>query len=149
LLRVVADSTGRLPLSAALLNDGHARQTIVATTDRCPSRRQARYAEKGARVVKVPAAGGRVSVRHLFKRLGTLELTHVLCEGGSELAESLIRAGVVDEFQFFVAPAILGGREAVPSVSGRGWLLAKAPRLEFRSCERVGEDVLLRAVPRK
>lgn len=96
---------------------------------------------------RVAGASRQVSLKRLLRRLGKRGLLHVLCEGGGEVAHSLIRSDLVDEYLFFVAPRVLGGTKAVPAVGGRGWSLAGTPRLRFTACERVGDDVMLRAVP--
>jgi diaminohydroxyphosphoribosylaminopyrimidine deaminase/5-amino-6-(5-phosphoribosylamino)uracil reductase len=86
------------------------------------------------------------SLKKILRDLGKRGVMHVLCEGGGELAGSLIRAGLVDEFAFFVAPALLGG-EGVPMVGKNGWPLAKMPLLRFQALEKCGEDVFIRALP--
>ena len=73
---------------------------------------------------------------------------HVLCEGGGELAGSLIRAGLVDEFVIFMAPSLLGGT-GFPMVGKNGWTLKGLPRLSFQTLEKCGEDILITAVPIK
>jgi diaminohydroxyphosphoribosylaminopyrimidine deaminase/5-amino-6-(5-phosphoribosylamino)uracil reductase len=73
------------------------------------------------------------------------DVMHVLCEGGGELAGSLIRAGLVDEFVIFMAPSLLGGT-GFPMVGEKGWALSEMPSLSFQTLEKCGEDVLLRAV---
>jgi diaminohydroxyphosphoribosylaminopyrimidine deaminase / 5-amino-6-(5-phosphoribosylamino)uracil reductase len=149
LLRIIVDSSGQLPLNAAVLNDGNAARTIVATTGRCTARRQQLCARKGATVIMLPKdKDGHVSVKSLFASLGRMGLLHVVCEGGGELAFSLIDAGFVDEYLIFLAPKLIGGRGSVPAVGGRGWMLRNGPRLDFKDCERVGDDFLIRAVPR-
>ena len=146
LYRVVADSSGGIPATAQLLNDGFASQTIVATTGRCPKRTRAAFEKKGAQVWRIPAARRKVSLRRLLRRLGKLGLLHVLCEGGGELARGLINAGLVDEYLFFVAPMILGGEGAVPVVGGADRRLVSASRLRFIDSEEVGEDMVIRMV---
>jgi diaminohydroxyphosphoribosylaminopyrimidine deaminase/5-amino-6-(5-phosphoribosylamino)uracil reductase len=77
---------------------------------------------------------------------GGQQVMHVLCEGGGELAGSLIRAGLVDEFAVFMAPSLLGGT-GFPMVGKKGWPLAEMPRFRFQALEKCGEDVFIRAVP--
>jgi diaminohydroxyphosphoribosylaminopyrimidine deaminase/5-amino-6-(5-phosphoribosylamino)uracil reductase len=150
LVRVIIDSSGKLPLNAAVLNDGNASRTIVATTGRCTARRQQLYAGKGATLIMLPRnKDGHVSVKSLFTSLGRMGLLHVVCEGGGELAFSLIDAGLVDEYLIFVAPRLIGGRDSVPAIGGRGWMLQNAPNLDFKDYERVGDDFVIRALPRK
>ena len=115
--RIIA--AGRKPLSDNLrvLADDAADQTLV-------------YSGRG--------------VGHILRDLGRRGLLHVVCEGGGELAASLVRAGVIDEIWLFMAPKILGGGKSVPSIGGKGWRLAAAPRFRVASVEQVGEDVLIR-----
>lgn len=82
----------------------------------------------------------------ILRNLGTRGIMHVLCEGGGELAGSLIRSGLVDEFALFMAPSLLGGT-GVPMAGKAGWGLADMPLLEFRILEKCGKDVFIKAVP--
>lgn len=86
------------------------------------------------------------SLKKVLRDLATHGVMHVLCEGGGELAGSLIRAGLVDEFAIFMAPSLLGGT-GVPMVGKKGWALSNMPRLSFQTLETCGEDVFIRAVP--
>ena len=145
--RIVMDSRGKLPLTARLLNDGKSARTIIATTKHCPLRRQQEYRRKGAQVWQLPAANGKVSVEQVLKRCARAGLLHVLCEGGGELANALIRARRVDEFVFFISPSIIGGARSQAAVAGSGWLLPDCPKLEFIETRRIGKDLLVRARP--
>ncbi len=82
----------------------------------------------------------------ILRDLAGRGVMQVLCEGGGELAGSLIRAGLVDEFAIFMAPSLLGGT-GVPMVGKTGWPLKDMPRLSFQSLEKAGEDIFIRAVP--
>lgn len=147
--RVIVDSCGRIPAHAGVLSDRAAPRTILAVTRACPASRRRVCAAGGARVLVLPSHGGRVSLRALLDRLGDMGVLHVLCEGGGDVAASLVREKLVDEFLFVVAPRILGGAMAVPAFGGPGWRLARAPRLRFVECRAWGRDMLLRAVPRR
>ena len=47
-------------------------------------------------------------------------MTSVMIEGGSEVAASAFEADIVDKVVYFIAPMIIGGREATPAVGGDG-----------------------------
>ena len=105
-----------------------------------------------ARVLTDEAAG-RTLVRSgddlpaLLRELAAeYDVMHVLCEGGGKLAASLVAAGLVDEYFFFVAPKLLGG-DGVPCLAPLGRMLSDAAELEFLSVERLGPDLLVRARP--
>jgi len=86
------------------------------------------------------------SLKKILRDLGKRGVMHVLCEGGGELAGSLVRAGLVDEFALFVAPSLLGGA-GIPMFGKEGWLLTKMPLLNFQTLEKCGKDVFIRAIP--
>lgn len=86
-----------------------------------------------------------------MNKLAKEGIIHVLCEGGGELAAELARLNIIDEYKFFIAPRILGGRVAektIPAMAGTGWSLANCPKLEFDDVQRIGEDVMITAHPR-
>jgi len=87
-------------------------------------------------------------LKKIMRDLGKRGILHVLCEGGGEMAGSLVRAGLVDEFAIFMAPSLLGG-EGVPAFGKAGWTLKEMPLLRFQTLEKYGEDVLIRALPVK
>lgn len=137
--RVVVDTRGRVNPDARIFHDEAAGRTMLATT-----------AEAGAALAHVILPGrknGRVDLAKLLQELAALDILHVVCEGGGQLAASLLGEKLVDELWLFVAPRILGGGETKPAVGGAGWMLKQAPVCRIVSCERVGEDVLLIARP--
>ncbi len=67
---------------------------------------------------EVIRAAAPVEWRQVLRRLGAEQVTAILVEGGGELADSLLKAGVVDKVEFHIAPKILGGRGSRPVVGG-------------------------------
>ena len=85
----------------------------------------------------------------MLSRLGRAGVTSLVVEGGSETLESFFQAGLVDRVTVFVSPRILGGKDAVGAVGGRGFSLSRAPILTDIECERVGRDLMMTARPRR
>jgi diaminohydroxyphosphoribosylaminopyrimidine deaminase / 5-amino-6-(5-phosphoribosylamino)uracil reductase len=144
-LRVVVDSSGRVPATGALF-DG-AAPTMVATTVAAPSTRIERWAEAGAEVLTVdPDDAGAVSLAHLFESLGKRDVQGVLVEGGATLAWSLIRDDLVDDVVLYVAPKLLGGAGAPGVIGGAGFApIGDALDLTFERAEQVGPDLRMEA----
>ena len=142
LMRVIVDGSGRTPPTAQVYTDNAASRTIIATT----ARNAKAWAKNGAQVwMFKPGRTGRLPLRQLMRRLGDAGLLHILCEGGAELAGALHDAGLVDEYCFFYAPAVLGDMKAIGSVEGHGTLLADMKRLTVKAVQRLGDDILVRA----
>ena len=146
-LRVVVDSQGRLPPEAAMLRTPGGR-CIVATALPSPQQAQA-LCEAGAEVLTHPAKDGRVDLRALLRDLGERQVTGLLAEGGGSLLASLVEERLVDRVVAFIAPVLIGGREAPTPVEGRGAQgLAEALRLERVTLERLGADTVMIGYPR-
>lgn len=76
--------------------------------------------------------------------LGARGLTRVLCEGGGELAASLLQAGLVDELIGFTAGLALGA-DGRPAIAALGLSqLAEAPRFRLYDLRRLGGDIMHR-----
>ncbi len=83
-----------------------------------------------------------------LRRLGEQNLVNLLLEGGGELASSAVRAGIVNQLHFFLAPKILGGRDSRPVVGGDNPLsLAEAIPLAQMKTQAIGQDILVTATP--
>ncbi len=146
-LRLILDASGRLPLESKVLRDGLSTHTVVVVTGTCPVFRRKTLEDTGA-AVWTCGRGRHVNLEALVLRAGREGLLHLLCEGGGILAEALVKASLVDEYLFFVAARFLGGSGA-PVLGGKGWLLPQAPFLTVEECRRVGDDVLIKAKPRR
>jgi diaminohydroxyphosphoribosylaminopyrimidine deaminase/5-amino-6-(5-phosphoribosylamino)uracil reductase len=126
-LRVVVDTHGRTPVSAAVL-DGSA-PSWVATA-----------AELGT------DAAGHVDLEGLLRALHAKGRGLVLLEGGPTLAGAFVRAGLVDRVVAYLAPTLLGGGTA--SLSGTGIeTLAAGVALTITDVARCGPDLRVVARP--
>jgi diaminohydroxyphosphoribosylaminopyrimidine deaminase/5-amino-6-(5-phosphoribosylamino)uracil reductase len=142
--RVVIDTHLRIPSKAKILaHRGRARTILVAGPNAAPAR-VLELREMGAEVVVVDGGRRRVSMPAAMQALAGLGITSVLVEGGSEIAASSLEAGIVDKVVFFIAPLLIGGREAPPVIGGRGVAaLADAVRLRGVRWEGVGDDIMV------
>lgn len=143
-IRLVLDSTLRLPLSARLLHLDSPAPTWVATTGQAPPAKRRALEDLGARVLVLPEAAGRVSLPGLLEFLGAQQVQSLLVEGGAEVLGAFFDQKLVHLFRFFYAPTILGGRAALGVVGGLGVdRLKEAQRAQNLEIRRVGEDFLV------
>ena len=102
-----------------------------------------------ARILEVKENNGQLNLYDLLKKLGRLGLCNVLVEGGGSLIGSLFDYGLVDKVMFFIAPEIIGGKDSISSVMGRGISrLDKAVKLKDVKIKMIGEDFLVEGVVR-
>ncbi|MEC4673852.1 MAG: RibD family protein, partial [Nitrospirota bacterium] len=115
-VRVVMDSRLRTPIAAGIFQETHRFPTLIFTTHQATSKKIEQCRAKGAEVIVLPQKGKLVSISACLKLLGKKGITSVMVEGGSEINASFIRCGFVNRLMLYIAPAVLGGQEAI------GWL---------------------------
>jgi GTP cyclohydrolase II len=140
-VRVVVDSTLRLPPQANVVTDG-AAPTILATTDRAPADRRRDFARRAVEVLVLPATeDGRVDLGSLLDELGARGMATLLVEGGAGLITSMIRERRVSRLVVSIAPLVLGaGIEAIGDLD----IMRLRDALTFRraSFSQLGPDVI-------
>jgi diaminohydroxyphosphoribosylaminopyrimidine deaminase/5-amino-6-(5-phosphoribosylamino)uracil reductase len=143
-LRVVVDSSLRIPLMAQILSRQKQAKTLVATTDSADALRTQALRKRGVEVLTLPTFRGKVSLPALMRKLGQRGVTALLLEGGGELHAAMLKAKLVQHVRLYVAPALLGGTDAKGVIGGKSPAhLASALRLRNVRTRSIGEDLVL------
>ncbi len=142
-LKIIADSALRIPLSSKVLAM-EPQLCLIATTGRADKNKVTEVRRLGAEVLICPEKDGRVDLEFLFQNLGRMDIPAVLLEGGSTLAFSALKQGLVDKVTAFIAPKILGGAKAPTAVGGNGIAaMEDALCLRGMNVKRVGDDLMV------
>jgi diaminohydroxyphosphoribosylaminopyrimidine deaminase / 5-amino-6-(5-phosphoribosylamino)uracil reductase len=81
--------------------------------------------------------------------LGAKGVLQVLVEGGARVAHDFHRAGLVDRYVLYLAPALFGGDDAVPMFRGPGaGIVGDLWRGQVESVTRLGDDLRVVLAPR-
>lgn len=141
-LRVIVDGLGRTPPDARIF--GEPGKVLIALGNTVPGHVKDALVKAGAELLEFPSVDGHIDPALLLEALGKREVASVLVEGGGMLLGSLFDAGVIDKVVAFIAPVVIGGKDAVQAVEGRGVeKIAEAIRLERTSLEKFGEDLMI------
>jgi diaminohydroxyphosphoribosylaminopyrimidine deaminase/5-amino-6-(5-phosphoribosylamino)uracil reductase len=119
LLRVVLDSTLRLPLDSKLVQSAAGDVLIAATSAASADRRRA-LENHGVEVRMFDGPRGRVDLRDVIALLAERKCLSVMIEAGSKLNWAALEANVVDKVFLYYAPKILGGLLSLPMAGGVG-----------------------------
>lgn len=142
-LRVILDSTLRIPGTARVLTEAEG-SVVVATTSRADAGRVERMREAGIDVEVIDGGRDRVDVIALLTLLGERGITSVLVEGGAAIHGALFDARAVDRVVAMVAPLIIGGAAAPAAVAGHGATrLADAVSLRDVTVANAGPDLVV------
>jgi diaminohydroxyphosphoribosylaminopyrimidine deaminase/5-amino-6-(5-phosphoribosylamino)uracil reductase len=142
--RVVMDPLLRIPHRAKVLTQGGEGKTIIVTTGQASGERADRLRKLGAEVMVMKKQGQFIDMKELMAILGKRGVASVMIEGGSEVAASALSAGVVDKVVYFIAPTIIGGKEAPGAVGGEGVSsLGDAISLRDLTYSPVGKSIMV------
>ena len=136
-VRIVADSQARTPLTSKLMTSLNVGPVVLVTAG-TPA---LDHAGAGAAIWRC-GNGIRVNVRDFLRRAEAEGIATLLVEGGSHLAASFVREGLVHELAWFRAPLLIGG-EGLSAIGELGLTdLKSATRWRPVATERIGDDVL-------
>ncbi len=119
LLRVVLDSTLRIPLESRLVRTAANDVIVAATSAASPERKKALEA-RGVEVRIFDGPRGRVDIRDAIGMLAGRRCLSVMIEAGSKVNWAALEASAVDKVFLYYAPKILGGLESLPMAGGAG-----------------------------
>jgi len=117
--RIIIDSKARIPLNSRIIESSNKIQTIIAVTHDASSRKIKEIQKKGAQVLVY--GNGKVNLRNLFQQLEKMGLKKIIVEGGGEINWSVLKLGLVDELVVTISPVVIGGRDAITLVEGKGF----------------------------
>jgi diaminohydroxyphosphoribosylaminopyrimidine deaminase / 5-amino-6-(5-phosphoribosylamino)uracil reductase len=142
LVRVVADSHLRTPLTGKLVVTASSSPTWILFREGTDPERRHAFADLGITLIEVAGAETGVDPTQALNALGAAGLTRLLVEGGARMAASLLRADLVDRIAWFHAPTVLGG-DAWPAVQAFGIdRLGAMPRFARTAETLLGDDML-------
>lgn len=143
-IRIVVDSSLRIDINANVVQDKSAK-TIVATTDKADKDKILKLQAQDVDVIVVDKdENDKVDIEKLLDILGQQNICSILVEGGATLSGSFVAKKLVDKVYFFIAPKIVGGKEAKTPVAGTGILnLQETLALKDIQIEKLEEDILI------
>jgi len=139
--RIIIDPQLHIPLNAKIFNS--TVETILITTKNI-ERKTNFYKKKKIRILSLPSKNGKIDFQQIMSKLAKMNIASVLIEGGGETNAYALEAGVVDEVMFFIAPKIIGGKNASTPVEGKGIVnINRAVKIKELKVHRYGRDILL------
>jgi diaminohydroxyphosphoribosylaminopyrimidine deaminase/5-amino-6-(5-phosphoribosylamino)uracil reductase len=92
----------------------------------------------------VPNTNGHLNLKSILRILAARGINTLLVEGGAELHTSFLKAGLADELRLFIAPKLIGGKEAKGFFGGKGIRhMTDALSLDGMTVKKIGPDLLV------
>ena len=141
LMRLIVDSRLRLPHESRVVKT--AQSDVIVLSSFAEEKKKRQLQELGIRVEQIPGpyADGRPDMARIVRRLGELEITSLLIEGGALVNWAALASGIVDKVFLYYAPKILAGTGSVPFARGMGFRkMRDAAYVKSLRLHRLGED---------
>lgn len=164
-IRIIADSSARTPLSSRIVKTAHRFRTIIATTEMSPRSRRRALANSGCEVLIVPSVSEtrrrsrgatvqpvsskrrtdeQIDLVSLLETLCRMDILTLLVEGGAAILGSFLDQQLIDYVVAFIAPKLIGGRDAVTPIAGRGIdMIASAISLDYIRFYLAGDEIIV------
>lgn len=139
-IRIVIDSSLQIDPAARILQGGG---TLIVAAQADPDR-EARLRDKGADIIFLPNARGKVDLPALMQELGRRQINELHVEAGFKLNGSLIREGCVDELLLYLAPALIGDAQGLFDLQALE-SMDELRRLSFHEIKQIGPDLRILA----
>ena len=143
-IRIITDSSLRIPLDAKVLSDDLDSIAIIATTESCNKDKLEKLKSmKNVEVIICKEKDKRVDLKDLMEKLKDYDISSILLEGGRTLNAEMLKNNLVDKFYFFIAPILLGSK-GIPAIGDLEIdQLKDAIRIKDMKCEKLFDDILV------
>ncbi|WP_060800453.1 bifunctional diaminohydroxyphosphoribosylaminopyrimidine deaminase/5-amino-6-(5-phosphoribosylamino)uracil reductase RibD [Peptoniphilus harei] len=143
-IRIITDSSLRIPLDAKVLRDDLDSICILATTENCNKDKLEKLKSmKNVEVIICKEKDKRVDLKDLMEKLKDYDISSILLEGGRTLNAEMLKNNLVDKFYFFIAPILLGSK-GIPAIGDLEIdQLKDAIRIKDMKCEKLFDDILV------
>jgi len=137
-LRIILDSTLKIPLTSKVLRDTN---VLIATTKNAKKEKIKALMDKGITVLSF--TGQDIPLANLLQELKARKIISVLVEGGGAVLGSFLDEKIVDKVYAFQAPILIGGEKAVTAIGGEGIsAMSEAIRLKNVTFRRFDDNLL-------
>ena len=143
-IRVICDSHLRLPMDSQIVKTAGKIKTIAAYTD-AEEETKKKLESTGVELLQISEKNGHVDLEKLIRTLGEKKIDSILVEGGGNIHGSLLQTGLVNRVYAYIAPKLIGGKNALPPVGGDGIEKMKdAVVLQNQEILHLGADYCIR-----
>lgn len=148
LARILLDQSLKIPVNAKLVTTTAEAPLIIFAGKDAETSKLDSLRSSGVEVVSDETNGRDLPA--VLAELGRRSIQSLLVEGGASVAGNLLEAGLVNKVSFFLAPIIIGGRDAPGAIGGAGaQRLADALKLHDVEIVRHGQDIEVTGYPGK
>ncbi len=145
-VRAVLDSTLQIDINSNIVKSATYYPLIIFASDNINDDKIKQLNDLNVKVIKVACNNGYLDIKEVLSYLYDLNYMNIFVEAGSKINGSFIDNRFVDKLEMFIAPKIIGGKDALSSIGGIG-IDTMDNCLTFCDYEisKIGDDILISA----
>jgi 2,5-diamino-6-(ribosylamino)-4(3H)-pyrimidinone 5'-phosphate reductase len=141
-VRIILDSRGTISNKSRILKTSNKVKTIIVVSKKITKKNLQKLKISSAEIMIT--GENQVNIQSLLKKLGKRKIKTILLEGGGTVNWEFVKNNLVDEFFITITPYVLGGKNAISLVNGKGFdKIAKSPKLTLNGIKRLENDLVL------
>ncbi|MEC9485628.1 MAG: bifunctional diaminohydroxyphosphoribosylaminopyrimidine deaminase/5-amino-6-(5-phosphoribosylamino)uracil reductase RibD [Candidatus Izemoplasma sp.] len=142
--RIIIDSAGKIPRDSNIIQTAHDIITFIAVDKQLSKEKLAELKQTGAIPLLCDTKDNHVDLKHLMILLKNEGIKRILLEGGSTLNAACLEAGIIDEYQLYIAPKLIGGNKALTPIGGNGIAhMSDVINMRLVRVDQYGEDMYM------
>jgi diaminohydroxyphosphoribosylaminopyrimidine deaminase / 5-amino-6-(5-phosphoribosylamino)uracil reductase len=142
-VRFVIDPKLRIPMDSFIVQTAQEQKTYIVTGDDVDHNKMISLKALGINFIQ-KNTHPEIDLKDLLSDIALLNIDSVLIEGGSYLLAKAIESNIVDKAFVFIAPKIIGGKDALSPIGGQGVSLMKdAFQLESIQLHHFDQDIMV------
>ncbi len=143
-LRVIIDSNLDLPLDSKIATTSQEQCTLIFCSSNVDNQKRQQLEALGAEIISLDIKDEIIPLEQVLVILGQMNICSLLVEGGGEINAYLLQNQLLDKVYWFIAPKIIGGRQAPSPIGGQGVeFMRDARELKSLEIQKFARDLLL------
>ncbi len=145
-IRFVLSRDGKVSPNLKLFTKNQSELTFLVASTKMNAKLKDKWERSGVPLILVPEKRGKIDFDKFLKAIGEMGVMSLLVEGGGETVASFFEAKYVNQLFLFVAPKIVGGKEAPTPVGGLGLAkMSQAIKPKMVETKQIDKDLLIEA----
>jgi 2,5-diamino-6-(ribosylamino)-4(3H)-pyrimidinone 5'-phosphate reductase len=141
-VRIILDSGGTISNKSKILKTSNRVKTIIVVSKKITKKNLQKLKISSAEIMIT--GENQVNIKSLLKKLGKRKIKTILLEGGGTVNWEFVKNNLVDEFFITITPYILGGKNSISLINGKGFdKIKKSPKLRLNGIKRLENDLVL------
>lgn len=141
-LRIILDSMGTIDQKSQIIKTCKEIPTIVAVSKKVSKKNIFKLKKYPLEIIVI--GKNQVNIKNLLKYLSKKKIKTLLVEGGGTVNWEFIKLGLVDEIIVTITPYLIGGKNAITLVEGKGFSqIQRSTKLKLKKIYKLRNEIVI------